>query len=124
MSFPSRFSVLSGFSAPGSAGSGICFTQTAMFMTDDVAIRPVIPTKSCGLRSARMTASGTATYDGVEDLPPLVARAVALARELGFDLSSIPEQGRLLQVLARGARGGRIGETGTGAGVGVAWLAS
>lgn len=71
-----------------------------------------------------MTAGGTATYQAVDDIPPLVARAVALARELAFDLSSIPEHGRLLQVLARGVRGGRIGETGTGAGVGVAWLAS
>ena len=33
MSFPSRLSVLvAGSSAPGSAGSGICFTQTTMFM--------------------------------------------------------------------------------------------
>src|SRR5690349_3998155 len=32
MSFPSRLSVLvSGSSSPGVAGSGICFTQTAMF---------------------------------------------------------------------------------------------
>src|SRR5690349_22926634 len=71
-----------------------------------------------------VTAGGTSTYDGIDDIPPLVARAVALARELAFDLSSIPEHGRLLQVLARGVRGGRIGETGTGAGAGVAWLAS
>ncbi len=39
MSLPSRFSVWSGFSAPGSAGSGICFTQTAMFMAADPATR-------------------------------------------------------------------------------------
>ncbi len=83
-------------------------------MRDERALRTVVA----------VTAGGTATYDGVADLPALVARAVALARATGFDLSSIPEQGRLLQVLARGCEGGRIGETGTGAGVGVAWLAS
>src|SRR5689334_5051803 len=35
MSLPSRFSVWSGLRAPGSAGSGICFTQTTTFMAGD-----------------------------------------------------------------------------------------
>ena len=56
--------------------------------------------------------------------PPLVARAVALAARRGFTHSCSPETGRLLHVLAgeRGRR--RVGETGTGAGVGTAWMAS
>lgn len=65
----------------------------------------------------------TALYDGWPSLPPLVARAVALARRMGFAHSCIPEQGELLRVLARGRDGGRIGETGTGCGVGLAWMA-
>ena len=57
-------------------------------------------------------------------LPPLVARALRLERELGFARSSIPEVGRLLHVLA-GQRGrARVGEIGTGAGVGAAWIVS
>jgi predicted O-methyltransferase YrrM len=55
-------------------------------------------------------------------LPPLVARAVALARREGFANSCRPEHGRLLFALAAGAE--VIGETGTGCGVGLAWLAS
>src|SRR4051794_3382128 len=40
MSFPSRFSVLvEGSNEPGSAGSGICFTQTTMFIAGD-SFRP------------------------------------------------------------------------------------
>jgi predicted O-methyltransferase YrrM len=65
---------------------------------------------------------GTVAYDGLTDLPPLVARAVDLARREGFACSCRPEHGRLLHALAAGA--GRIGETGTGCGVGLAWLAS
>ena len=49
-------------------------------------------------------------------------RAVDLARRLGFANSCRPEHGRLLYALAAGA--GTIGETGTGCGVGLAWLAS
>ena len=57
-------------------------------------------------------------------LPPVVARALELERELGFGGSSIPEVGRLLHVLA-GQRGrARVGEIGTGAGVGAAWIVS
>jgi predicted O-methyltransferase YrrM len=68
---------------------------------------------------------GTDAYAGLGggELPPLVARAVAAARVGGFANSCRPEQGRLLHALAGGAPG-RIGETGTGCGVGLAWLAS
>ena len=56
--------------------------------------------------------------------PPLVTRARELERELGFERSSIPEVGRLLHVLA-GQRGRtRVGELGTGCGVGAAWIVS
>ena len=71
-------------------------------------------------------------------LPELIRKAVALATQLGFPLmpegrpvgfqgppsACTPQVGRLLQVLAAGKPGGRIGEQGTGAGVGTAWLAS
>jgi len=57
-------------------------------------------------------------------LPPVVARALELERELGFGRSSIPEVGRLLHMLA-GQRGRvRVGEIGTGIGVGAAWIVS
>ena len=47
-----------------------------------------------------------------------------LEAELGFEGSSIPEVGRLLHVLA-GQRGRvRVGEIGTGTGVGAAWIVS
>jgi predicted O-methyltransferase YrrM len=52
-----------------------------------------------------------------------VHRAVTAARAAGFGYSCRPEQGRLLQSLAQGALTA-IGETGTGCGVGLAWLAS
>jgi predicted O-methyltransferase YrrM len=68
--------------------------------------------------------SKTAQYAGLTDLPPLVARAVAIAAERGFIQCCLPEHGRLLQVLARGRAGGVIGETGTGCGAGLAWMAS
>jgi predicted O-methyltransferase YrrM len=69
-----------------------------------------------------MSPRGTAAYDGLTDLPPLVAAAVSLARREGFANSCRPEHGRLLFALASGADA--IGETGTGCGVGLAWLAS
>ncbi len=69
-----------------------------------------------------MAPQGTAAYDGLPDLPPLVERAVRLARREGFACSCRPEHGRLLFALAAGAE--LIGETGTGCGVGLAWLAS
>jgi predicted O-methyltransferase YrrM len=56
--------------------------------------------------------------------PPLVTRARELERALGFERSSIPEVGRLLHMLA-GQRGrARVGEIGTGCGVGAAWIVS
>jgi predicted O-methyltransferase YrrM len=56
--------------------------------------------------------------------PPLVLRAQELARSLGFTHSCTDETGRLLHVLA-GMRGlSRVGETGTGVGVGAAWIVS
>jgi predicted O-methyltransferase YrrM len=71
-----------------------------------------------------MTTTGTAAYDGRRDLPPLVEAAVAAARAAGFANSCLPEQGQLLRVLAGGVGDGAIAETGTGCGVGLAWLAS
>lgn len=71
-----------------------------------------------------MTEGGTDRYGALDGLPPLVAEAVRLARRMGFAHSCRPEQGRLLAVLAAGRAGGVIGETGTGCGVGLAWLAS
>jgi len=68
--------------------------------------------------------SKTALYAEWADLPLLVAQAVALANHLGFISCCTPEQGELLQVLARGRVGGIIGETGTGCGAGLAWMAS
>jgi predicted O-methyltransferase YrrM len=52
----------------------------------------------------------------------LVERAERLARELGFTRSCIPEVGRLLRVLTPGRS--RVGEIGTGTGVGAAWIVS
>ena len=56
------------------------------------------------------------------DVPPLVRRAEALADELAFTKSCVPEVGRLLHLLA--AQPGRtpVGEIGTGVGVGAAWI--
>ena len=71
------------------------------------------------------------------EFPPLVIQANALARQVGFALtreeagpdSSVPScclpgVGRILAVLAAGCHAGRIGEIGTGVGVGSAWMAS
>ncbi|GAA2816931.1 class I SAM-dependent methyltransferase [Kitasatospora paracochleata] len=91
-----------------------------------------------------MSLHGTDAYGtSLGGLPPLVARAVRAAREDGFPNSCRPEQGRLLHTLAGGAGAlrsrsagarsaearstgalGRIGESGTGYGVGLAWLAA
>lgn len=72
---------------------------------------------------AAMAMSGTDAYDTEAHLPALVVRALAAARAHGFPYSCRPEQGRLLHALAGGARQ-RVAETGTGCGVGLAWLAS
>jgi predicted O-methyltransferase YrrM len=70
-----------------------------------------------------MSLDGTRAHlSGPGDLPPRVERAALTAQRLGFPYSCRPEQGRLLHALAAGAT--RIGETGTGCGVGLAWLAS
>lgn len=69
-----------------------------------------------------MSIDSTRAYAGLSDLPPLVAKALDAARDLGFDHSCAPEQGRLLSLLAAGQSGRRIGETGTGCGVGLAWM--
>ncbi|MBL1087430.1 class I SAM-dependent methyltransferase [Streptomyces actinomycinicus] len=70
-----------------------------------------------------MSIDGTAAHrTRAGTLPPLVERAVSAARGHGFAHSCRPEQGRLLQLLAGGARR-RIAETGTECGVGLAWLA-
>jgi predicted O-methyltransferase YrrM len=53
----------------------------------------------------------------------LLGRATVLAQRLNFTQSCAPEHGRLLEVLACGVGDGIIGETGTGCGVGLAWLA-
>jgi predicted O-methyltransferase YrrM len=79
--------------------------------------------------------SGTSGRYGMEEVPHLVTSAVALARQVGFPLTreeaggsrpsaSLPGTGRFLAMLAAGCGGGRIGELGTGAGIGAAWLAS
>jgi len=71
----------------------------------------------------------------MDDFPALVARARGLAREVGFPLTreeaagagpsaSLPGVGRFLAMLAAGCAGGRIGEMGTGVGIGAAWMAS
>ena len=70
-----------------------------------------------------MSTTGTDAYTDLDGLPPLVRAAVLLARESGFGYSCLPEHGRLLQLLAGGVSGGIVGETGTGCGVGLAWLA-
>jgi predicted O-methyltransferase YrrM len=70
----------------------------------------------------------------MDEFPPLVARARALARQAGFPLTReeagpdrpsacLPGVGRFLAMLAAGCAGGRIGELGTGAGIGAAWMA-
>ena len=73
----------------------------------------------------------------MEEFPPLVIQANALARQVGFALTReeagpdgtvpsccLPGVGRILAVLAAGCHAGRIGEIGTGVGVGSAWMAS
>lgn len=71
-----------------------------------------------------MSINGTDAYRDLTGLPPLVELAVQAARRTGFGLSCLPSHGRLLQLLAGGIGDGVIGETGTGCGVGLAWLAS
>lgn len=56
--------------------------------------------------------------------PPLVHQAEEIAAQCAFSASSLPEVGRLLHVLASQITTGRIGEIGTGCGVGAAWMVS
>lgn len=71
----------------------------------------------------------------MERLPSLVTRAQDLARQAGFALTReeagpgrpsacADGVGRFLAVLAAGCASGRIGELGTGAGIGAGWIAS
>lgn len=57
-------------------------------------------------------------------VPPLVTRARAAARELGFTRSSRDDDGRLLHVLAARRGVARVAEIGCGTGVGTAWIAA
>lgn len=59
-----------------------------------------------------------------EGLPPLVARALVLAERLCFERPCRPEVGRLLAALAAQQVNGRVGELGSGCGVGAAWIVS
>lgn len=56
-------------------------------------------------------------------VPERVQRAQAAAERSGFPLSCVDGHGRLLASLAAAAQGA-VGETGTGCGVGTAWLRS
>lgn len=71
-----------------------------------------------------MSHGGTEAHLASSDLPPLVRAAAEAAATRGFSQSCLPAQGRLLALLAAGVGAGRIGETGTGCGVGTAWLAT
>lgn len=57
-------------------------------------------------------------------LPPLVRKALALADSQHFEISCAPEVGGLLRLLAAARPGAKVGEIGTGCGVGSAWLLS
>lgn len=56
--------------------------------------------------------------------PERVAVAEGLAAEAGFEKSCIHEVGRLLRLAAAAKPGGVVAESGTGSGVGTAWLHS
>lgn len=70
-----------------------------------------------------MSEGGTAAYAGCQNLPARVKAAVERARAAGFPCSCRPAQGELLRALVADRPGAVIGETGTGYGVGLAWLA-
>ncbi|MER5500265.1 MULTISPECIES: O-methyltransferase [unclassified Streptomyces] len=57
-------------------------------------------------------------------IPPRVAAAERVASEMGFKKSCIPEVGRLLGLAAASKPRGVVAESGTGSGVGTAWLHS
>lgn len=68
--------------------------------------------------------NGTALYDKwPREIPTLVRRAVAAARELDFRLCVHPGTGAFLAMLAAGLPdGSTVVETGTGTGAGLAWM--
>jgi predicted O-methyltransferase YrrM len=76
------------------------------------------------VKNAAVSTNGTDAYRGLAGLPPLVELAVEAAQRAGFTQSCLPSHGRLLRLMAGGIGEGVIGETGTGCGVGLAWLAS
>ncbi|UOB15787.1 class I SAM-dependent methyltransferase [Streptomyces sp. HP-A2021] len=57
-------------------------------------------------------------------VPDRVMIAERIAAEAGFEKSCIPEVGRLLRLAAAAKPGGVVAESGTGSGVGTAWLHS
>lgn len=61
---------------------------------------------------------------GAAKIPPLVRRAMDLARRTGFEMSCTAETGGLLQTLAARVHEGVAAEIGTGCGVGAAWIIS
>lgn len=71
-----------------------------------------------------MSPDGTRLHVLEADLPPLVARAVEMAENLAFANSSRPGHARLMQALVAARPGALVGETGTGCGVGLAWMLS
>jgi predicted O-methyltransferase YrrM len=71
-----------------------------------------------------VTYGGTRAHLVAADLPQLVRAAAEAAAAQGFEESCQPAHGRLLALLAGGVGSGMIGETGTGGGVGLAWLAT
>lgn len=64
------------------------------------------------------------SYHARSHIPPQVDLAQTIAQQFAFTTSSLPEVGRLLAVLTAACPRGRIGEIGTGCGVGTAWMAS
>ena len=62
-------------------------------------------------------------YADKSALPPIVARAAGLAERFQFRNSCAIAYAPLLQMLVAQVRHGVIGEMGTGAGVGTAWMA-
>jgi predicted O-methyltransferase YrrM len=71
-----------------------------------------------------MSIGGTQAHRDLAEAPAAVRAATAAAVGLGFGESCLPAHGRLLALLAAGVGDGLIGETGTGCGVGLAWLAA
>ncbi|MFQ6854494.1 class I SAM-dependent methyltransferase [Streptomyces sp. 35M1] len=57
-------------------------------------------------------------------VPPRVVAAERVASEAGFKKSCVPEVGRLLALAAASKPCGVVAESGTGSGVGTAWLHS